>query len=356
MAFLNFFDCWEIVKQQKEISPVQFYYGYYEFLADMLIKKIVREYLLEKNDFNYRHFYFDEGETLNWQDVLDFVRAPSFFLLGKKVALVTIRKLKGLELSAEARSSLSAYFNAPNENALLIFHLSLDLLKDDYKQLKKGKLKNFFALFPQKSWNVDLDQFSLEQLKRFLVQYAQDNAKKISPTALGYLLEQFETDPLQLIAQMPKFLTASSDKNLEIEELSELICGVSSYYIWDLSEAIEQENGEKYLSVLNYLFNNGVNSTLIIGNLIFYYQRIFIARFLMEKGYQMRDIARLFNQERFLEKFSRTVRSFSIPKIKDILKNLERLDFSCKRGSEELARIYLQSFIFNLYQVRKQIL
>mgnify|MGYP001111179809 CR=1 FL=1 len=132
-------------------------------------------------------------------------------------------------------------------------------------------------------------------------------------------------------------------------EVEELITGVSSHSIWDLTEAIEREDAAVYLDILKYLFINGVKPSFIIGTLISYYHKIYTAKFLMKHRFTIPDIGKVLQQPSFfLNKFIAQVRNFSDFKIQEVLKLIYRLDYESKTSGEESARISLQNFIFQV--------
>ncbi len=131
--------------------------------------------------------------------------------------------------------------------------------------------------------------------------------------------------------------------------MEQIISGVESHSIWDLAEAIEGENVKAYLKILQYLFINGVKPAYITGTLITHYHRVYSAKKLLKSGVPTKDIGRILKQPPFiLNRFLGTVRNFPEGKIAKILDVIHKLDLESKSGGEDMARLSLQNFIFQV--------
>ena len=216
------------------------------------------------------------------------------------------------------------------------------------KKDKIGKLKENFES-PQ-TVCIDLDRSSEAEIKNFIKQYMKERKITITVGAIERIQEIMADDFVSIIHQLPKLeAAAASSLNIGSEDVDELITGINSHSIWDLTEAIEREDAAVYLDILKYLFINGIKPSFIIGTLISYYHKIYTAKFLMKHHFSTADIGKVLQQPQFiLNKFIALVKNFPDFKIQEVLKLIYRLDYESKTSGEESARISLQNFIFQV--------
>ncbi|MBE0665273.1 MAG: hypothetical protein IH584_05570, partial [Candidatus Aminicenantes bacterium] len=188
------------------------------------------------------------------------------------------------------------------------------------------------------------------EIKNFIKQYMKERKITITVGAIERIQEIMADDFVSIIHQLPKLEAAAAPSmNIDSEDVDELITGINSHSIWDLTEAIEKEDAAVYLDILKYLFINGIKPSFIIGTLISYYHKIYTAKFLMKHGFSNADIGTVLQQPQFiLNKFIALVRNFPDFKIQEVLKLIYKLDFESKTSGEESARISLQNFIFQV--------
>jgi len=333
-------------------------FGFHEYLGESLIREIRQGFIGEVDEFSFKRYYLDSEEDKSWDEILREAQNRGLFLGAKKMVLVVIRNEKKLSLGTADRGALQEYLKKPNPQVLLVVFVSLDILRDDFKQVKKTRLDTFFkAVDSPSTLRIDLDRVSDIEIRSFLRGYFKERKIVISSAAIEKLLESRGEDVLAIIQQLPKLEMAAGDsRNLDSEILDQIISGVSSHSIWDLTEAVENEDATAYMNILNYLFINGIKPSFIIGTLITYYNKIYTAKFLLRHRFPVADICKILQQPAFIfNKFISLVRGFSEFKIHAILNLIYRLDFESKTGGEEMARISLQNFIFQVKTLGKNL-
>lgn len=354
MADLNFFALLARCRQPGNVPPVIVLHGYYEFLGETVLQTLGGLLLTEKNDFSYRRFYFDGEEETQWEALLNEAGMANFFIGGRKIIVAVIREEKRLTLTKADRALLEAYVANPNRHTTLVIYVSLDILRDDYKQLRKGKIETLLkAVNGPHTVAVDLDRISESELRSHIKAYLKERGITITAGAVEKLLEIKGDDFISLIHQLPKLEAAAAHcKSLDTEDIDEIVTGITSHSIWDLSDAIENEDAAAYLEILQYLAINGIKPTFIIGTLIAYYHKIYTAKHLLNHHFPVADIGRVLQQPAFiLNKFIRLVKEFPDAKLQRILRLIYRLDTISKTGGEDAAQVLLQNFIFQVKQV-----
>lgn len=352
MPQLSYFDALRRIKSKNDFFPLNILYGFHEFLGEEIIKSFVDTFLEDKTDFNYRRYYLDAQSDHDWEEIINEANSSSFFIQSRKIITVVIRESRKIGLNKGDKVLLKKYVNKPNPNSILIIYISLDILKDDFKQLKKQKINDLLkALESPQTFAIDLDRVTDREVQNHIRQYLQSRGIKITANALEKLIEIKGDDFVSILNQMNKFEIADSgeDNVLDAQDIDWLTSGVEAHSIWDLTEAIENEDMGKYLRVLQYLFINGVKPTFVIATLVSHYNKIYTAKFLLEHNFPVNDIGKILQQPSFiLNKFIRMVRNFGPQRLRCILDMIYRLDYESKTSGEESARLSLQNFIFQI--------
>jgi DNA polymerase III delta subunit len=355
MAEATFFNFLTRIQAEKRIPPLLLLYGFNEFLGEYVIAEVGRVFGQPRTEFNFKRYYFDGEEESGWEEILDEANSSSFFISAQKVITVAIRDEKKIALSAAAKKAVADYLQKPNPNTTLIIFVSLDLSRDEYKQLKKEKLSRLREqLESPHTVSIDLDRGGEAEIRNFIKQYMKERKITITAGAVERIQEIMADDFVSIIHQLPKLEAAAAKTlNIDSEDVDELITGITSHSIWDLTEAIEREDAAAYLDILKYLFINGVKPSFIIGTLISYYHKIYTAKFLMRHRFSAADIGKVLQQPAFiLNKFIAQVKNFPDAKIQGVLDLIYRLDYESKTSGEDSARISLQNFIFQVKALR----
>lgn len=353
MAAISYFESLNRIQSGKGQFPFTFLYGFNESLGENIVQALVAQTIEKKSDFNYRRFYLESGSEHSWEEIINEANSSSFFIESRKILIVMIRETRKLTIDKASKDLLKKYIQSPNMNSTLIMYLSLNTMKDDFKQLKKQKITGLLKdLASPHTLAVDLDNIYEREVKQYIKSYLKQRNITITPAAVDKILDMKGDDLASIINQMTKFEIADiagEERVLDADDVDWVITGIESHSIWDLTEAIETENVPKYLKVLQYLFINGIKPAFIIGTLITYYNKIFTAKFLMKQKYSPAEIGKALQQPSFiLDKFIRSVRNFSKIRLLAILDIIYKLDYESKTASEDSARVSLQNFIFQV--------
>jgi len=172
MNEVTFFNFLERIEEKKERFPFNVIYGFNESLGEKIISSFVKNFIEKKNDFNYRRYYFESGNESSWQDIINDANSLSFFIQSRKIVIVVIRDVKNLKLNKMDQSILKKYLDNPNMNTIFIVYISLNLLKDDYKQLIKkrnGKISIFLVELDSPYTNfVNLDRIFQREFNDYI--------------------------------------------------------------------------------------------------------------------------------------------------------------------------------------------
>ncbi|MCP4214653.1 MAG: DNA polymerase III subunit delta, partial [bacterium] len=291
------------------------------------------------------------AQPANWESIIDEARSSNFFIESRKIIVVTVREEKKITLLKHDKALLKEYLAKPNPNTILIVYFSIEKSKDDYKQMKKLKVDKFIKALDCANLNsVDLDRISQQDFKNYVHGYLKTCNISITASALDKIIEIKEDDYISVLHQLPKLVIADTrDHGLDSEDIESIITGVEAHSIWDLTDAIECEDTDKYLKVLKYLFMNGISAVIIIGTLITHYNKLYMAKFLLKRRLPVSEIGQALGLHSFImNRVISSARNFSERKLDSILDIIYKLDYNCKTSGEPSARLSLQNFAFRL--------
>jgi len=331
--------------------PVNFLFGFNEFLGEVILEKFSDLFLEKRTEFNFKRFYFDDEGSISWQEIIEEAKSSSFFIQSRKILVATIRDQKKIFSTKDDLNLFSNYLADPNSDTILVIYISLNLTPDAFKALKREKLTRIFkSLDPGKINLVNLDKISEREVKEYIKKYLSNRGIKISPSALEKIIEIKGDDYISILHELNKMeIAGGEEKNIDSEDIEEIITGIEAHSIWELTEAIEREDTDSYLKILNFLFLNGIKPAIIIGTLIAHYNKIFIAKFMLRNNINVNDVGRALNQPGFLlQRFIALTRSFSAEKLKKIQKVIYNLDYESKTSGENSAKLLLENFIFQI--------
>jgi DNA polymerase-3 subunit delta len=352
MPDVSFFSLLEQIKTKKKTFPVTVIYGFSEFLGQKIIRAFSDAFLEEKSEFNYRRYYFDsEYADTSWEEIISEANTSSFFVQSRKMIVVTIRDEKKISLQKYDLELVKTYMQKPNPNTLLIIYISLNVIKDDFQQIKRQKISKLLKeLDSPYCYSINLDNISDSEVKRYIQSYLKNAGRTITASALDKIMEVKEDDSVSVLYQLPMLeIAAVENSSIDSADLDKIITGVEAHSIWDLTDAIESEDAQKYLKILKYLFINGIGAALIIGTLVTHYNKIYIAKFLLKQKFPAQEIGRALGQHPyFLNKFISSARNFSEKRLRHILRLIYDLDYESKTSGEESARLSLQNFAFRI--------
>ncbi|MDY0296159.1 MAG: DNA polymerase III subunit delta [Acidobacteriota bacterium] len=351
MPVEGFFSFLQRIEQRQSPPPFTILAGFHEFLGEWVIQAYVRAFLEDPTDFNFRRYYLEGDEDAGWSDVVEEAQTASFFIQSRKVIVAMVRDPRRISLSKPDQELLVQYLKKPSAHSLIILYVSLALTPDDYRQLQKGKLATLIKQLHSPSTQVvDLDRIRESDVSAFIRNRLKERNVRITDGALDRLQEMLGERYVSVLQWVSRFEAwAREDGVIDIQDVDQMVTGVDPHSIWDLTDAVEQEDAVAYLRVLRYLFANGVKPAMVIGTLVTYYNKIFTARFLLRQHRSSAEIGRILQQPSFfLDRFIRTVRRFSDERLGRILDLIYRMDFESKTGGEDAARLLLQQFIFQL--------
>lgn len=351
MPAYTFFNYYHNLNDPEIKLPLNFYYGFNEFLGELLIKRISANFPEQRSDFNFRRYYFDDENTVSWQEIIEEAKSSSFFIQSRKMIIAVIRDQKKIIPSKDDIEIIMEYLKNPNPNTIFIIYISLNLIKDDFNQIKRGKISKLLNTIGSPELNVvDLDRISEREVKDYIKSFLKERGISITAGAMEKILEMKGDDFVSILQQLDKMVIADIQENsIDSEDIEKIITGLEAHSIWDLTEAIEKEDKEKYLKILSYLFTKGIKPALIIGTLITHYNKIFTAKFLLKRNFHINDIGKVLNQPAFLlNRFIAVVKNFSDKRLRHILEIIYNLDYESKTSGENSARVLLENFIFQI--------
>jgi len=226
--------------------PAYLFYSSDAFLlreALSTIRSLVPE---DTRDFNFHVFdYSVPGEEpLSFEKILQVVNTVSFFG-GRRFTVLISNIQKMLKKDLER---LDAHLlNPPQESVLILLHNGL---------LKRDKKERFKMLKP-----VLLD-IREQEIPLWVKQKAKSRGMELSGETIEYLIGFVGTD-LGILSSEVEKMSLLGKKVLQKEDISEILAGGKTYTIFDLVDALRNNDADKVFSMYQVLRETAEDYSLI---------------------------------------------------------------------------------------------
>ena len=303
-----------MVNQQ---PPVLLFIGRDDYSKAQAIKKISASLFDgSSRELNYKTFDGDDTEA---RDILAYLSTIPF-LASKRLVVVKNSE----KLSAEDTARLVSYIKNPVKSTCLIFDAADDSLVEKYPQISRHVVLRRFGL------NLSEGQFE-SQAKEVL---ASMGGKSISPDAAKTLRELCGNDLGSLSQELQKLSSfVGSRSRIETEDVEEVTGKSISASAFDLTDAIEERDLKKALSIISELLLSGKKHYEIIGLLCWQMKKLFKGRVLLERAMPDPQIANeLRIGRRYHDRFFRYIKSSALAQIESRMRVLLETDLDIKKS------------------------
>lgn len=156
---------------------------------------------------------------------------------------------------------------------------------------------------------------------------------KIEPSVVKELAERTNYDPERCSNEIEKFKLNNLDKIISKEDVQALTTNTLEREIWDLTDAINQQDKEKSISILEKLSFQNTDPNYILSMLARNLRLIYLTKHLAEKGLDYRRISSSLKIPPFTTpSLMRASSKYSVDRIKLLYSKLSNLDFQIKSG------------------------
>ena len=309
--------------RRKEISPVYLLFGEEAYLRNSAAKAITEVVLKDAalREFNESEVSLNSSEirsALAAADQLPMMDARRVVVVSEVV--VSASKNKDT-IKEDDEDVLKDYLTNPSESTILIF--VADEL-DRRRKISKLLIKHSVA--------VEFKPLA----DREMVAWAKDKLREIGAKAdeksLMHLVSLVGNDVRKLTIELEKLATAALPDTIITDRLVEALApNTRELSNFDLTDHLLSKNRTRALKVTNKILDDGAAPLMLLGLLSYNFQRLFLAKEMMEEGVSRDEVSRVMRlpwdkQRDFLETARRTERT----RFSWVLKRLAETDLAIK--------------------------
>lgn len=326
--------------KKREIAPVYLLFGAETYLRDLAAKTIT-EFVLSDNslrDFNEAVISLNDDKiqyALNAAEQMPMMAA-------KRVVKITDVRISASgtkdNLKEDDEQILNAYLSRPAETSVVIF--AADEL-DKRRKMAKLLIENSVAVE-----FVELKDF---ELKKWAVDKLRELGTQIDDNALNHLIALVGNNVRRLTTELEKLSVAAlPDAFITNELIEQLVPNSRELTNFALTDNLLAGNKKQTLQVMKKILDDGAEPLMLLGLIANNYHRLFLAKGLMQKGVERREVARImklppFKQEDFLA----TARRADERKLSRIMRRIAEADLAIKT-SKGTPRLQIEMLICEL--------
>lgn len=302
------------------------------FLKEEAFQKVRKELIRgEFKEFNYNLFF---GKDAGISNILDAANTLPFMADKRMVVVKDADKLR-----AQDREVLTRYCASLKETTCMVLIGGKELLKDkSFASIRNAKV-------------IDCPPLNKSGINSWISREVRTRGKSISSTAIE-TLKEFAPNDLESISHEIDKLTCYIGKRDEIgaEDIEKVVAGGGIDNIFDLGDAIGKNDVQAALKISLLLAREGKKPHETIGLIAWHIRRLYIASYMLSKGYSTDVISRLLwmKRDRFPE-FIRQARNLHKGEIERKLEILLSVD-SFLKTSRIPESVAMEWLIINLCQ------
>lgn len=261
-----------------------------------------------------------DADTIPAQKIIDTVSSPSLFT--KKRTIFLKRVYKNKERTELTETLIEILREDKGEDLLIIW--------EDQKIRSNTK---YYKFFKKNNSVEEVNKLNKRTFFSWLRQELEKQDMKIEQSVIRELAERTNWDPERCKNEIVKLKLNNPEKIIQKEDIEDLIPDTLEKEIWDLTDAINQEDKMKSVSILDRLSSQSTDANYILAMLARNLRLIYLVKNLSEEGKDSRTISSLLKIPPFTTPtLLKTSSKYSYEKIVFLYGKLSNLDFKMKTG------------------------
>lgn len=315
----------------KVIEGIYLFYGKETFLMEQQIKKIKNAFGEKIKGINY--ILIDE---FNIQDLISNIETPAFGFDKKLIIIKNTgifkreNKVRNNNVSKELKEKINNYIKNNieliKETTIIIF-VEDDVEKNSiYNTIEKlGIICNFEE---QKPFQI------IKRLKNICNSYKVN----VDESTLQYFIESCGINMQELINEIRKLIEyAGENGKIEKIDIDKLCIKKIEAVIFDLTDYLGQKKVKQAMEVLYNLISAKEPIQKILITLYNHFKRLYFVKLAINSNKYIATTLKLKPNQMFLvNKYSMQAKSFKVEELKNILQELQDLDYKYKIGLIDL--------------------
>ncbi len=264
-----------------------------------------------------------DGDSINSQNIIDLLTSPTLFSSTRTIFIKRTYRNKDRK---ELTENIVDILKEGKGDDLIIFW-------EDQKIRSNTK---YYKFFKKQKAVEEISDLNRRTFFTWLRKELEKNNMKIDQSVIKELAERTNYDPERCKSQIEKFKLNNPDKIIEKEDIEILTADTLEKEIWDLTDAINQQDKEKSISILERLSSQSTDANYILAMLARNLRLLYLAKQLSDEGKTYKEISSLLKIPPFTTpSLIKASSQYSNKKIVLLYSKLSNLDFQIKTGKIE---------------------
>lgn len=221
-----------------------------------------------------------------WPEIMDAAKSISFAFAPWRILAVEAKGAGAEDLSTGEAAAFRDYFASPSPRTVVAVLFQGKLRKT------KPLAKAFAALPETIAATAEILPLKDRDLIPLIEKALEDLNKKATPKAVERILEITESDFARIASEVEKVsLFVGPKATIEADDVTAL-SSVKNFENYELTGALEDNNIDKALVILNSLFEEGTRPELIVGVLTGFFRDLLLAKTALREGRDPKDVFR----------------------------------------------------------------
>lgn len=296
-------------------------YKLYHGSSPYLSLEAVHTYIDSKKNQNPRvEIIILQGDSLDPQILVDQISSKNLFSPSRIIFLKRIYKNKKKDTFLD--SILSTLKNDSSTDTIIFW--------EDQKVKSNTK---YYKFFKENNSIEELDSLNKRTFFTWLKEELKRNNLKIEADAQKELAERTNYDPERCSNEIKKFILNDKDKIITKDDVNKLVTDTLEKDIWSLIDAINRQDKETSISIIDKLKIQAVDPNYTISMLARNLRLITLTKFLVEQGKSYRDISAILKIPPFTTpSLIKASKEYTNERIEMLYTKLSNLDFQIKKG------------------------
>jgi DNA polymerase-3 subunit delta len=293
------------------------YHGSSSYLSLEAVHSYINNLLKEDPSFSTTIIEADISQP---KVIYDTLSSPTLF--SKKRILFIKRIYKNKEGKMLVDKIIELLEEKNNDDILLFW--------EDHKVKSNTKYYKYFKTHE----NIEeIDPLNKRTFFTWLRKELEKNNLKIDQSVIREFAERTNYDPERCKNEIQKFKLNNPDKIITKEDIDNLTPDTLEKEVWDLIDAINQNEKEKSIQVLEKLSSQFVDGNYILSMLTRNLRLLTLTKFLLEQNKDSREISSLLRIPPFTTpNLIKSSTKYTKEKIITLYKKLSNLDYQIKTG------------------------
>lgn len=308
----------------------------------LIAKKTIDESLI---DLNYIRL---DGTNVSFDDILNASETMPF--MGDRKLVVVYR---AAFLKDKTDSSLTKLYNEINEylkdipsyTTLIIYTLFND-------KRESPKKNNKLKALDKVSEVVYCDRLKKDRYYKKVEEVFKERGKEINKIEARYFAERVQNNFDIIKREADKIIAYTEGREIKRQDIDKLVATSSEDDIFDLIDLISTRKVEKAMDLLDGLLFKSDQHMLIITNVENNFKRLYEIKILVEKGYNVNDLATKYRLPVFVcEKLVGQCNKFTKKQLQKIMEICLETDVKLKTTSNDKT-IELELMLFKIFMIK----